>query len=129
MKVFRLLGTGLIFLTFASCCQTPKDRDPFGVRQLVTATMEPIYRMGLFSSGAIDLFYCSASFRSKHGRFPEDFAELTEYVQQSNGYLVLGQYERVNLKLLPADELEIRYVRVGQTNEMKLTMGGPEENK
>lgn len=116
-------------LVEASCSSTTKNRDLFGMGQTFTETMASVYRLSLLASGGIDLFYCSLSFRIKNDRFPNDYAELSEFVKQSNGYLVLGQYERVELKRLPGDVLEICYVRPGRTNEMKITLGGPVEKK
>ena len=51
------------------------------------------------------------------------------FVKQSDGYLMLGEYERVDLRPLPNDGLEICYVRPGHTNQMKLTLRGPAERK
>ena len=88
-----------------------------------------MYDISLLRSGAIDVLYCSVSFRHKNDRWPNDYAELSAFVNQSNGYLMLGEYERVDLRPLPHDGLEICYVRPGHTNEMKLTLGGPGEKK
>lgn len=92
--------------------------------KMFTTAMEPIYNIRLMSSGTIDVIYCSASFHNKNGRFPSNYAELSEFVTQSNGYLAIGPYERVELKPLPEDGLEICYVRPGRTNELRITLGG-----
>ena len=69
---------------------------------------------------APDLLYSSESFRNKTGRWPKDYAELAEFVRQSDGYLSLRHYERVELTQLPEDVLQISFVPSGCTNEMKL---------
>ena len=71
----------------------------------------------------MDLLYCSTSFRHKNGRWPVDYSELSTFVEHSDGYLRLGDYERVILKPIPDDRLEVCFVRTGQTNEMKFTVG------
>ena len=129
MKLPRLLLFGFLVLVGASCQSTSRNQDLPGLNQSFTEMVAPVYRFSLMASGGIDLFYCSLSFRAKNGRFPNDYTELSEFVKQSNGYLVLSQHERVELRPLPGDGLEIRYVRPGRTNEMKIMLGGPDEKK
>jgi hypothetical protein len=76
-------------------------------------------------SVAQDLTYTVAAFRRKQDRWPKDYEELRGFVQQSNGYLVLGAYSRVDLTNLPADRLELRFVPEGQTNSFTLRFEAP----
>ena len=88
----------------------------------MTEPLSPLYEMSMLRSGAIDLLYCLGSFHNKKGRVPKDYAELSTFVAESDGYLVLAKYERVDFSPLPNDGLEVRYVRPGRTNEMKFTL-------
>ena len=129
MKFRHLLSFGLAAM-LVSCCSTAARKEaPLAINKMFTEAFAPIYAISLFRSGAIDIFYCSASFRHKNDRWPKDYAELSAFVKQSDGYLMLGEYERVDLRPLVNDGLEIRYVRPGHTNEMKLTLDGPGETK
>ena len=75
---------------------------------------------------APDLIYCSRSFRIKTQRWPKDYAELSEFVRQSDGYLWLGNYQRVKFTPLPEDVLQVSFVPSGSTNKMKIRLNlGP----
>ena len=106
------------------CSSSSRKNDTFGTefRKAVTEPFAPLYDLSMMGSGAVDLLYCSTSFHRKNGRWPDNYEELSDYVKQSNGYLALGQYERVTLNPTPNDGLEVRYVRPGHTNEMKFTL-------
>jgi hypothetical protein len=129
MKRWHILLFGMMAIIASSCRTAPKKDDPFGISKVFTEAVAPIYEISLLRSGAIDVFYCSASFRHKNDRWPKDYAELSAFVKQSNDYLMLGEYERVDLRPLPEDGLEICYVRPGHTNETKLTLRGTAEKK
>lgn len=133
MKTLRPLAIGIIPLILFASCATSRKGSLSGMTDSVSSLgaeiMENLSRIPLLTSGGLDLFYCAASFQNKRGRFPEDFAELQEFIRQSDGYLALGQYERVVFQPLPQDGLEIRYVRTGRTNEMKFTLGGSPANR
>ena len=96
-----------------------KAAKDFG-REFGLAFSAPIYQISALT--ATDLLYCSGSFRNKNERWPKDYAELSEFVQLSNGYLWLGKYERVELTQLPEDVLQISFVRTGSTNQMKIRL-------
>jgi hypothetical protein len=89
----------------------------------------PVYDLYMLQSGPLDLLYCTLSFAGKNMRWPTNHAELSAFVRQSDGYLMLGEYERVSFTPLPDHRLELRYVRPGHTNEMKLTFGNSSANK
>jgi hypothetical protein len=76
-------------------------------------------------SVAQDLTYTVAAFRRRRDRWPKDYEELRGFVQQSDGYLVLGTYSSVELTNLPADRLEIRFVPEGQTNPTTVRLEAP----
>ena len=123
LSLIFLLTLSVVFVS--GCTSTRKQNDEFGTAlyKAFTEPFAPIYDISMMRSGAIDLLYCSGSFRHKHGRWPNDYTELSEFVKQSDGYLVIGEYERVALKPLPNDGLEVCYVRPGHTNEIKFTLG------
>ena len=129
MKYQCLLSLGLVTFLLSSCRTTPKPVEQFPVNKVLSEVFAPIYEMSMVQSGAIDIFYCSVSFRHKNNRWPNDYNELLAFVNKSDGYLMLGEYARVDLKPLPEDDLEICYVRPGQTNQMKLKLGGPGRKK
>jgi len=129
MKHQHFLLLGILEILASSCSTTPKRDDAFGISKTFTEAFAPVYQISLLRRGALDVFYCSASFRHKNDRWPKDYAELSSFVKQSDGYLMLGEYERVDLSPMADDGLEIRYVRPGHTNEMKLTLGRPDEKK
>jgi hypothetical protein len=113
------LVTSLLFSLAFNGCMSDKAAEDFG-REFGLAFSAPIYHATALT--ATDLLYCSASFRRKNERWPKDYMELSEFVQQSNGYLWLRKYERVELMQLPEDVLQISFVRTGATNEMKLRL-------
>lgn len=129
MKRRHCLLLGMMAILSSSCTTTPKNGAPLAISKIFTEAFPPICDISLLRSGAIDVLYCTASFRHKHDRWPKDYAELSAFVKQTDGYLVLGEYERVDLRPLPNDGLEIGYIRLGHTNEMKLTLSGPPEKK
>ncbi len=129
MKRRHFLLFGMMAILSSSCSTTPKSDDALAISKIFTEAFAPIYDISLLGSGAIDVLYCTSSFRHKHDRWPKDYAELSAFVKQSDGYLMLGEYERVDLRPLPNDGLEIGYIRPGHTNETKLTLSGSVEKK
>ena len=113
-----VLVTLLSALTLAGCISDKAARE-FGL-----AFSAPMHQItGLL---ATDLIYCSGSFRIKTQRWPTNYVELSEFVRQSDGYLWLGNYERVEFAPLPEDVLQVSYVPSGSTNEMKFRLNpGP----
>lgn len=81
-----------------------------------------LYDLPLLSSGSLGLLYTTASFANKNGRWPNDYAELTNYVQQSNGYLILDDYQAVKFATQTNGGLEVRFISPGQTNETKFKL-------
>ena len=77
----------------------------------------------MLKHGSLDLLYDTASFRIRNGRWPADYPELTNFVNSSGGYLWIGRYETVEFRSLTNDNLEISYMRPGQTNASKITFG------
>ena len=70
--------------------------------------------------GCQDVAYAAHAFRRKNNRWPQDFSELSTFVEQSNGFLILGEYDRVDLTNLPNDELEITCVVSGRFAHLTL---------
>ena len=123
MNGIRILFAGLIAGLMSGCSTTPAKNDPQAFGKTLAQIFAPFFDIVMIRSGAIDLIYCANSFRHKNERWPKDYAELSDFVQQSNGYLMLGEYERVELKQLPDDKLEVHYVPHGHTNETKFILG------
>lgn len=125
-KSKSVLAASLLFsLVFSGCISDKAARD-LG-RDISLAFSDPIFQITGLT--ATDLLYCSGSFRIKNARWPKDYAELSEFVRHSNGYLWLRDYERVDLTQLPEDVLQITFVRPGLTNEMKLRLdAGTQKN-
>jgi hypothetical protein len=92
------------------------------LQKIFAPFLDPFSEIVVMRSGVIDLLYCCESFRVKNNRWPANYAELLEYVKQSNGYLLLKEYEGVVMTPLPDDRLQVRYVRPGSTNESTLTL-------
>ena len=105
------------------CATAPTKSDQEAVSGLVGQTFSPFFDFAMLRYGRIDLIYCIASFQHKNARLPKDYAELSDFVQQSDGYLTLGRYERVDFIPLPNKALEVRCVPEGRTNEVKFTLG------
>jgi len=70
---------------------------------------------------AARLLDCSRAFHHRHQRWPKDYAELSEFVQKSDGKLKLGHYDQVEFKNMPNDALEIWQVSGGTTTFGTLT--------
>jgi hypothetical protein len=127
----KLIGSLLIIVAVifgSGCCTTPANDQPH-LSQVLSETFGPIYDMRALRSGAMDLLYCSASFQNKNGRWPNNYPELQSFVKESNGYLLLGDYQQVDLTPLANGGLELAYVRTGATNKVKFTFTGPSNKK
>ena len=129
MRTLHILLVGLVAALLSSCSTAPEKNGGPTLNQALNEAFAPLYEISLVESGALDLVYCSVSFRNKNDRWPKDYAELSAFVKESNGYLTLGEFERVDVRPLPDDRFEIRCVRLGHTNEVKLTLGGPVDKK
>ena len=131
MKPHHILALVASVSVLSSCTTSAPSSGDSGARlsKALAEPFAPFYETFMLRNGSIDLLYTSTSFRNKEGRWPNDYAELLAFVKQSNGYLVLGNYERVNLKPLPKTGLEVRYIRAGHTNENKFTIGDSLEQK
>jgi hypothetical protein len=91
-------------------------------------TLTPLYHYPMAASGGYDLIFCSGAFMRKNERWPKDYHELSDFVEQSGGYLALGKYERVAFTELPNDAVQIIFVPHGSTNELKFSVTpGPRE--
>jgi hypothetical protein len=103
------------------------ERDPRDFGRGVAEAFASSVSNGVARSVSVaqDLSYTVAAFRRRQDRWPKDYEELRGFVQQSDGYLVLGGYSSVALTNLPADRLEIRFVPEGQTNPTTLTLEPP----
>jgi len=123
----KLGFVSLLLMGLLSGCRTssPDEQKKLeaGVGSLYGATFAPFGDMFMLKHGSLDLLYDTASFRIRNGRWPADYPELTNFVNSSSGYLWIGRYKTVEFKSLTNDNLEISYIRPGQTNESKITIG------
>jgi len=124
----RKLSFALLLLAgLLSACKTSSPENKAELEQAVGslygATFAPFADMFMLTHGSLDLLYNSASFRNRNGRWPADYTELRDFVHSSGGYLWLGTYERVELRSMTNDCLEISYTRPGQKKETKITVG------
>lgn len=78
----KLLSVLLGVCAVSGCCTSDnagrESSDSF------TAALATLSRQ---FSGAQDISYATAAFKRKNGRWPNDYAELTNFVNQSDGYL------------------------------------------
>jgi len=97
-----------------------------GVGEAFAAPLNVIARsMG----GSQELAYATAAFQRKHSRWPKDYAELSLFVQQSDGLLFLGEYDRVDFSQLSDGGLQIAFVPRGQTNQVSFTFSPKDGEK
>ena len=85
------------------------------------AIASPFSALARSISGAQDLAYATAAFQRKMGRWPKDYVELSEFVQKTDGLLVLGEYDHVDFSEQPAGGLQVVFVPHGQTNHVSFT--------
>jgi hypothetical protein len=77
----------------------------------------------------MDLWVCSCAFRAQYHYWPKDYAELSSFVQYSNGEFKLGHYERVDFTELPNGSLMICSVSNGCTNQATFTMDNAQKKR
>src|SRR5262245_39259474 len=80
-----------ISLLTVSGCMSERAAKEFG-----EAMVAPFYVLSQQFGGAQDLCYATAAFARKKERWPNDYAELETFVQGSDGYLILRNYDRVD---------------------------------
>ncbi len=96
------------------------------LNQGMGAALTPFYHYPMVVSGGYDLLFCSGAFMRKNERWPKDYRELSQFVDQSGGYLALGKYERVEFTPLPNDGVQIAFVPDGSSNELRFSVApGP----
>ena len=126
MKLSSILIVGLTAVVLSGCRTAPMTS---GEQQslydsLMSQEVAPLYDLTMLRRGAIDLLYSSLSFYHKNQRWPKDYAELTSFVKQSDGYLVLGEYKQVDFIPTADGRVKIRYIPVGGTNAVMFTLAG-----
>lgn len=122
LSIVSVLLMGLL-----SGCRTSSPKEGTNLQPLVetlySSALAPFQDMFVLKHGSLDLLYDTTSFRNRNGRWPEDYPELTNFVNSSGGYLWIGSYKTVEFRSLTNDYLEIAFVRLGQTNKTKITIG------
>ena len=108
-KTFPLLA-GVSILTLCGCMS---DR---AAKQLGEQIAAPFNAIAQQLSGAHDLAYAAAAFARKNERWPKDYAELETFVEKSDGFLILGHYDRADFAHKSDGGLEISSVIQGRTN-------------
>ena len=122
LSIASLLLLGLLSGCRSSSPEKKTDLEP-ALGSVYGATFAPLGDMFMLKHGTLDLLYDTASFRNRNGRWPENYTELTNFVNSSGGYLWIGRYKSVDIRSLTNDNLEISYIRPGQTNASKITIG------
>lgn len=145
MKFLRIQYAAVVVMCLSSCSSPPKrsnELDPstilellgpsthpqtnnaqLSVFNLLSERLAPLYDFRLMSSGVADVVYTCYSFGMRNDRWPTNYAELSEFVEQSNGYLFLAKHKDMVLKPLTNGALEIHYAGLQSTNDMKITLG------
>lgn len=123
MMRFRAQLAALLLGLTVGCATSTTGPSGVDVSRLLAHTAGPFLDLAALQYGRVYLLYPVASFFNKNGRWPKDYAELLDYVQRSDGYLTLGQYEQVDLRPLSDGGLEVHYVPKGGTNEVAFTLG------
>ncbi len=114
------IGAAAAIPIVAGCSSEQKLNQGMGT------ALAPFYHYPMVGSGGYDLLFCSGAFRRRNERWPKDYSELTQFVDESGGYLALGKYERVEFTPLPNDGVQIAFVPYGLTNELKFSVApGP----
>lgn len=103
-----------------SGCMSERAAKEFGTG-LGEAVAAPLNVIARGMSGSQELAYATAAFQRKNGRWPKDYAELSIFVQQSDGLFALGEYDRVDFSESPEGRLQVAFVPHGQTNQVRFT--------
>jgi len=112
-----LLAVSVACIAASGGCMSERDSKALG--EAITA---PIAAMARSITDAQDLACTAAAFRRKNNRWPTDYAELSGFVEQTDGLLCLKQYDRVTFTSLPEDRFQIAFVPDGQTNELTIIL-------
>ena len=123
---FRCAVITIFLLAIFGCASHRQAKND--VTEPYINALSPLIDVAVISSGSVPLVYNVQSFRSKNGRWPDNYEELSSFVRGSDGYLLPGNYERAQLKQLSGDKLEIRYIMRGHTNEFKFTLDAAPKN-
>jgi hypothetical protein len=107
----RSFWLGLVLTLYcacAGCCHSGKSSRASAER--ATASMS---RMMISLSRSPDLIYATESFAGNNKRWPTNYAELTEFVNKSEGVLRLNKYEEVRFESQPDGWVVIALIRSG----------------
>ena len=102
---------------------TQTNIDPKALGRTVGQIFGPLYTISMLKNGEFNLLYCTGSFHHKNNRWPKDYPELSAFVQQSEGYLILGDYAHVDFTALPDDGFKVCFIPKGSTNAVIITLG------
>ena len=111
-SVFEKLLTVLLGVCVVAGCCTSDN----GGRELSDSFTAALATLSRQFSGAQDVSYATAAFKRKNGRWPNDYAELTNFVNQSEGYLQLADYDQVRFTKMGEGDLTIECIGQGRTN-------------
>jgi hypothetical protein len=115
LRLFIAIAVGAPI--FAGCAWEQKLNEGMGV------ALAAFYHYPMVASGGYDLLFCSGAFMRRKERWPKDYPELLEFVEQSEGYLELSKYERVEFGQLGNNGIQITFVPGGSTNELQFRVG------
>ncbi len=118
-SVFATLASVCLLLVVGCAGDSDRPKQPDW-----STTLQQLLEASPFSTTAnqkaFDLAYCTTVFFQKEGRWPKDYAELRDFVDRSNGFLILGTYPGLEFAPKDPDRLEVSYGSNGVTNHMTL---------
>jgi outer membrane murein-binding lipoprotein Lpp len=117
-----LPGGLLVGILVITGCVSQRKTNEFS-QSLAETIAAPFNALSRQISGAQDLAYATAAFHRKNKRWPKDYSEMLEFVEQSDGYLQLQDYERIDFIESAAGGLSINYVLSGLTNTIEWSGG------
>ena len=121
---FPRLSFLVVVITILALCGCMSDRAAKGLGEQIAAPFNAIAQQ---LSGAHDLAYATAAFARKNERWPKDYSELETFVQKSEGLLILGQYDRVDLAPRADGGIDISSVNQGRTNRTSFASRGEQK--
>lgn len=114
-------GVSLLLVLCLTACMSHRDAEQFN-QELAKALATPFNALATRLSGGEDLAYATAAYRRKNARWPNDYAELTNFVAKSDGYLVLQQYQQVNFTQETNGAIHVAFLALGKKNEVSITL-------
>lgn len=126
-RCFRILrqtalALSLLFIAGLTACISHRDAENMN-RELAQVFATPFNTLATKLSQGDDLIYATAAHQRKNARWPNDYAELTNFVAKSDGYLILKPYEDVTFRQETNGGVQVVFLPVGKiTNKVTVTL-------